>query len=434
MFSTRICRTTTVSILVLLTVSALGVISTSPVRAQQQSSENAGLKQSLHSFYLSLDQARAIALSQASPEFQSQTRGHNIRFNSIYLTFSGARDLSPDSIVVDSVNVVFTDYSNNAGLKNVVVTLDPSLAQVTNVETQDSFQAGPVPNCASPPPVPAQKGPSPQNFCDPPPPPPPPCVSSAAGTNIWAGYGLKTSCNGISYVYEARSQWSIPAVSEPWTTACQYYHCDLSIWPGLEDQLFGASYLAQLGSDSGVYCGAGFCGYYYSLWYEFWPDNSVNCAHRYIAAQPGDHIDADVWNEIINNGDYHNWDFLITDTPANGAAAWGCQVVMNKSYYLPQASAFIAERPHFCQGVGCFAANYDTRLPFFNSFTMTAFMNQRNPSQTVSGWTAQNNKWYTSISMNNQDPKTGLWYNNLYPSAFDASSTFTINYVQSTAT
>src|SRR2546426_6604768 len=146
MFSTRICRTTTVSILVLLTVSALGVISTSPVRAQQQSPGNAGLKQSLHSFYLSLDQARAIALSQASPEFQSQTRGHNIRFNSIYLTFSGARDLSPDSIVVDSVNVVFTDYSNNAGLKNVVVTLDPSFAQLTNVENQHTFHARPAPN------------------------------------------------------------------------------------------------------------------------------------------------------------------------------------------------------------------------------------------------------------------------------------------------
>ena len=422
--SVKIARKIATCLLIFLTTSAIGALYVSPTKAQQSIGIE-GLKQRLHSLFSSIDQQKAISLARGSPEFQSQTIGHAIQFHSIFLTWSVSSSLSVNSLVWNTVNVVFSYHSATTGLKNVVATIDPGLSKVISVETQDSFRAGPAPTCNSPVP---QGRPSPQDFCNPPP-PPPPCTSTSAHYSNWAGYTLKTACptSGISFVYEAHSTWGVPAVSEPWNTACQYYHCDVAIWPGLTDDLNGHDYIAQLGSQSGVYCGLGSCGYYYNLWYEFFPDNSQNCA----PTAPGDQISADVWNEIENGGSSQNWDFQISDTQPSGYT-YGCYTVINKNYPLPQYGQFIAERPHYCIGINCVSGNYDARLPQFNSFRMTALMNERNPSETVTGYTAYNNKWYTVDNMTNCDQTN--CYTNLSPSAIDAGSGFTINYGTSTAT
>jgi len=425
MFSKNIFKKSLACLIALLTVSGILSIAVSPARAQQSIGIE-GLKQPLHSMFSSIDQSRTISLAQGSSEFQSQVRGHMIQFHSISLTWSSSRSLTGDSLTLDAVNVVFSYREANGGFKDVVTTLDSSLTKIVNVKTQESFIANPVPNCLSPPPVPAQKGPSPQNYCDPPP-PPPPCTPGNTTYGNWAGYTLKSTCNGINFVYEAQSAWTIPAVAEPWTTACQWYHCDLSIWPGLTNFAGGSNYIAQLGSQSGVYCGLGACGYYYSLWYEFYPDNSAPCVITPDAdVNPGDQINADVWNEIETGGSSNNWDFLISDTPPSGGTSHGCFIIMNKNYPLPQEGQFIAERPDYTN------LNYYARLPTFSSFTMTAVMNQRYAGQTITGYTAYNNKWYTAISMSNCD-QNGC-HPNLTPSAINGASTFTINYVSSTAT
>ncbi len=423
MSSVKIERIIATCFLVFLTVSAIGGSFVSLARAQQSLGVQT-LKQTLHAMFSSIDQARAISFAEASFEFQSKTSGHVIQFNSIFLKWSASQNIGPASMKVDSVNVVFSYKNNNGGFTNVITTLDPSLVKVVNVDVRESVLAGPVPYCNSPPPALAPAAPSPQDFCNPPP-PPPPCTPTSSGSSNWAGYTLKTACptSGISFVYETKSAWNIPAVSEPWNTACQWYHCDVSVWPGLTDQPGGGDYIAQLGSRSGVYCGLDTCGYYYTLWYEFWPANSVDCD----SVNSGDSITADVWNEIETGGSSNNWDFFIGD-----GIYHGCFTVIQHNYPLPQYGQFIAERPHWCIGINCASGDYDARLPRFSSFPMTAVMNQQYAGQTVTGYTAYTNKWYTTVNMFNCDQTT--CYNNLSPSAIDTGSSFTINYRNSSAT
>ena len=115
---------------------------TSPVSnfTQSQSSptthDTIFLEQQMRPLDGNIDSAKAIAIAQTSVEFQVAAIGHEVHFSSIFSLFSSSLDSKgTPGVVLTSVNVVFS-YRDVGPWANIVVTLNPTLTQVTNVTLQ----------------------------------------------------------------------------------------------------------------------------------------------------------------------------------------------------------------------------------------------------------------------------------------------------------
>ena len=94
------------------------------------------LEQQMRSLDGNIDSAKAIAIAQTSVEFQVAAIGHEVRFSSIFFLFSWSFDSKGTSrVVLTSVNVVFS-YRDVGPWADIVVRLNPTLTQVTNITVQ----------------------------------------------------------------------------------------------------------------------------------------------------------------------------------------------------------------------------------------------------------------------------------------------------------
>lgn len=212
--------------------------------------------------------------------------------------------------------------------------------------------------------------------------------STTTSSTNWSGYEFSGNSGASTNVYEAKASWSAPSVSEPSSYFCFFKHCDLSIWPGLEDTLGATNnHLAQAGIESGVYCTAG-CSYFYNAWYDFLPAQSVNC----LTVNSGDSITTTVTNNAKTGGASQNYlyNISVSDTTANQACT-----MTNNSYTDmtgPTYATFIGERPSF--------SGTPARLPQFSSFTMSgSTMYYGGASNSIS--TPYSNGWYNEDIMQN---------------------------------
>jgi len=389
--SSKITEKHTSLILCFLTVSTIVLalpLSTPDVMHQQ-----------IHTQVSAMNREKAISLALGSREFQAKAVGHLIQFNSIFTTWSASS--RGDSLGWQDVNVVYS-YQDSTGSANIVVTMDPTLTRVVSVTTQDNplQNRSPSPYCitacnCSPSPVTAS-GTGDQKIQ-------PQCGGGGGGggcvpaSNLnptWSGYEMRAACNERTVpIYYVNSQWTVPSVGEPWQHACDGYHCDVALWAGLTAYPGGSTYIVQAGTDSGVYCAFGGCSYFYTAWYEFYPQASVSCG----AVNPGDLV----LTQIENFGSYGtpaDWNVFVSNYHQGGNGVAICNVQnYNFDVSTPYYAQFIAERPHICQGINCFVANYDARLPQFGSVTMSANLLQPN----VPGYTAWSNGWYTIYRMQN---------------------------------
>lgn len=94
------------------------------------------LEQQMRSLDGNIDSAKAIAIARTSVEFQVAAIGHEVHFSSIFFLFSSSLDSKgTPGVVLTSVNVVFS-YRDVGPWANIVVTLNSTLTQVTNVTVQ----------------------------------------------------------------------------------------------------------------------------------------------------------------------------------------------------------------------------------------------------------------------------------------------------------
>ncbi len=94
------------------------------------------LEQQMRSLDGNIDSAKAIAIAQTSVEFQVAAIGHEVRFSSIFFLFSWSFDSKGTSrVVLTSANVVFS-YRDVGPWADIVVRLNPTLTQVTNITVQ----------------------------------------------------------------------------------------------------------------------------------------------------------------------------------------------------------------------------------------------------------------------------------------------------------
>lgn len=321
----------------------------------------------MHSKASTLDNPKAIAMAVQNNEFKSKTQGFVTKFNSIFNNWSF--DLANCHVSEwQTVNVVHSLYNANDGsyMKNIVVTLDPTLTQVVSVtEHVGAFYA------------------------------------HSRDTLYWAGYEF----TGASYTYptpptspnvwEAKATWTQPSVSVPTvpSNACRTdlgkQPCNLAIWTGLEDA-FGAAntHIAQAGSDAKITCNPS-CTTNYFFWYQIDTDNPATiCDGTSFTAGHG--VQAIVTNQKKTNGDPWKYNLSVIDT----STAVGCSTtgVSYTDMQSPVIAAFINERAEY-------NPPYHATLAKFSSDTITGTMYYNGASTGIS--TPYANGWYDRIRMVN---------------------------------
>ncbi len=297
-----------------------------------------------------IDSVKAISQVSGNEELKSKLQGYNSAFNSIFGNWNF--DTTSCTAALQNVNIVYSLSRNNVYVKNVVATLDPALTKISSVsEHVGSF-----------------------NF------------NSTTSTN-WSGYEFVGASPNPPIVYEAKATWTVPSVSEPWSGACFFTHCDLAIWSGLEDTLGATNkHLAQAGTDSGVYCTSG-CSYFYNSWYEFLPNASVQCTGK--EPSPSDSMRVTITNQAKNGGSQSQYTALIEDLTKSTACG-----VVNYDYpsmTTPHYAPFINERP--------IVGGSTARLPQFSSDTVTGYMYYSGSEPTI--YTPFNAGLYTKSTMIN---------------------------------
>src|SRR5206468_5533179 len=78
---------------------------------------------------LSVDSQRAISLANESPGFQARIAGASYQFNSIYEEVSWCLKTANPSVVIDTVNVVYSHLDVDGAGTNIVATEDSGLTK-----------------------------------------------------------------------------------------------------------------------------------------------------------------------------------------------------------------------------------------------------------------------------------------------------------------
>jgi hypothetical protein len=201
----------------------------------------------------SLESQRAISLATSSPTFQAKIVGAPYQFNSIYEEFSWSPAAATPSVVMNTVNVVYSHHNTDGTGTNVVAIEDSGLSKVVDVTVQNGMK-----------------------------------MRDFHYSGNWDGWEFSTGYG----IFSARAYWTVPQAYVPLNSVtganCNWpTGCDFAPWVGLTMNAGGscaassAGCIVQGGTDSGQSCGCCGCGpnnggWYYP-WYEFLPANPVAC-------------------------------------------------------------------------------------------------------------------------------------------------------------
>ncbi len=262
------------------------------------------------------NETRAKGLASSDTDFGSHIQGYKTKFDGEFNTWH--IDKANCAVTWRTTNLVYHLYNSTGGfVKNVIVTEDPISTSILNV-TEQNIQI--------------------KNLQD--------------NSTIWSGYeftgdGNNPHTSTMEYSY---TTFIVPAVSVPsypstntcYGTQNQIGTCNLAIWAGLEHHLGGGEFdLAQSGATANIACNTSNCNTVYFLWYEFLPDNPVQCpAGVYINAS--DQISVSVYLDILNGGtDASKVDIMTSDSQNSNAFCTYSHSYFNST--SPYYSSFITE-------------------------------------------------------------------------------------------
>jgi hypothetical protein len=199
---TRNFRALLASVLLLSSLSSIAFADYAS--SQSASSCTSQLRKNLNAAESAIDTAKAIALAYSSASYQSMSKGYTSTFDSIFNIWSYNANCAADW---KTLNVVFARSSNQEGpVTKLVVTEDPRSTMVYNVTLQEELTSAYTTS----------------NYC------------------CWSSYEFTGNSGGTNPVYEATASWTVPTANVP-SQGCSFVHCDLAIWPGLENQQGGGS-------------------------------------------------------------------------------------------------------------------------------------------------------------------------------------------------
>jgi hypothetical protein len=317
-----------------------------------------------------IDQQKAIALAQASKEFEPKTKGYKAEFHSIYFVHS-FDPKSCDYQGLDSVNVVYGLSSADKPKKNVVAHLGAGLKSVKEISEHAADNV---------------------------------FVVDKTSTK-WSGFiaaALKNSGTAFEKLTAVNVKWTIPSIESPDMddADCVTISCDVGAWAGLygmETTSSGQPLLAQIGSNSSRACSWEVSTSWYNvaeidfkcsnshyLWYEFIPAAGVKCTNAGTVSS-GNYISAEVKKASATNS--------YTMTVSNLTTGKSCSVTQNYSLSAPYYGAFIVEPPLTSTG--------EVRtLPKFSTITMSKAMVAW--LQSGGGGYVQNDLYYIANTLSPQ--------------------------------
>jgi hypothetical protein len=199
-------------------------------------------------------------------------------------------------------------------------------------------------------------------------------ASTATTSSNWSGYAAATNLNSSQSgsVTAVSGTWELPTATATSSSSTAYS----SVWVGIDG--YNSSSVEQLGTDSDVVNGKAT----YYVWYEMYPQNSVNVTSMTIS--PGDTISASV--QYLTTGSHAGqFELSITDT----SQANDSFTIYESGSGLQRSSAeWVVEAPSSTSGI----------LPLAN-FGSVAFTNA---SATINGVTGpiDDSAWQsTAINM-----------------------------------
>lgn len=323
-----------------------------------------------------IDNVKAQSLASQNSEFILQIQGKNSTFNSVYNTWN--IDVSNCSVTLKDVNAVYVLSDAQGYIKNLVVTLDPSLTRTLGVTEHVGAKYG----------------------------------FSTTSIN-WAGYELggsafTSSTNPTTPTYEGVTTFTVPSVSQPYTGACTTsLPCDVAIWTGLADlQAASNNHLAQAGVDRKIICNPT-CTTSTYFWYEFLPALAFQCGG--ITINTEDSISVTVTNQAKTNPANNNkYNVSMQDlTSGQGCSLTG---FVYNDMTSPKYGVFIDERASYPGTSGM------ATLAQFTSHSMSGNMYYGGSSKSIQ--TPYNNGWWREDVMINSGntnidpgvPSSGLFY------------------------
>lgn len=311
----------------------------------------------MHSKAATMNTAKAISMAERDIEFTSKTEGYNRAFNSIINTWS--LDTVNCDVTWKDINVAYSLSDEKGYVKNVVVTLDPSLTKVISTSEHVGGQ-----------------------------------YSFSFNSINWAGYefagsSFTSTTDPTVTTYEAITTFTLPAVSQPWSGACNSKPCNLAIWTGLEETK-GASNtdIAQAGVDRKITC-TPTCNTNTFFWYQFdTTSNAFQCGG--ITINTGDSISITVTNQAKTGGPNNKYNVSMQDLTSGGGCSLTGQIYNDMT--APKYAPFINERAKYP------GFDYST-LAQFTSDTMTGTMYYSSASHSIQD--PYNNGWWREDIMKN---------------------------------
>ncbi|MDH5463462.1 MAG: hypothetical protein OEW49_04055 [Nitrosopumilus sp.] len=314
------------------------------------------ITESMNSQSKSIDGDRASSLTQNNPAFNSRTADYDRTFHSVYFTWN--LDYENCTASLNDVNVGYILNDADGYVKNVVVTIDKNLSGVTDVSEHVGGQYG---------------------------------YTDTSGN--WAAYEIggssfTSSTNPTKKVYEAKTSYTVPSVSQPSAGDCNSKPCNLAIWTGLVDTKGATNtHIAQAGTDQKIVC-TPTCTTSQFFWYQFkTTSNAFQCS---TTINSGNSILVTVTNQKKTGG----LDTKYNVSMQNTSTGLGCSI-SNYTYSemnAPVLGEFINER-----------ASYNpptiAKLAKFTSDTMTGWVYYHTSSKNI--YTPYSNGYYHKINMSN---------------------------------
>lgn len=290
------------------------------------------ISSSMYTQGLQINSTKAISLSSGNYQYRSKIQGYNSTFATVFETWS--LDGVNCKATLSTVNVGYVLSNHTGYVKNLVMTLDPTLSNVTDVI---SYMGG-------------------HYFVN-------------SNSTFWSGYEFSSNgdTTGVNLNYSNLS-YQIPAISQPPSSSNSQscispsIGCDLAVWTGLENG--DGQSLVQAGTDGNMTCTSiGHCSTSnYFLFFELLPNPAFLCFNNNINS--ADSISVTV--TYNGNGKY-------TPSVQDSTANFGCSTIQyNYGMTNPKYAAFINERATW--------GTHRDEIAKFNPVTMNGIIAYSNTS------------------------------------------------------
>ncbi len=270
------------------------------------------IREKIDAIYNKIDHSKAKSLAPDNDKFKAAKKDHTARFEQLSTTWTA--DESTCEVTLDGVHLLYSlTGSNGKFVRNIMVNEDKEMMQVVSIDEQEVVY-----------------------YAD-------------RDSQNYSGYYFKANSGATIPVYIAKTTFSVPAISQPYSGACTTSQsCHIAQWTGLADASPNTpGILAQAGTDSILTSGTGTPTYV--AWYEFLPAAAVFAPSSFPVTS-GSPMHIEVKNNAYNGGSSSSYEVYMKTVSGGSNKYWISIGISYPSLTSPKWSLYITERPTLSSG------------------------------------------------------------------------------------